>query len=88
MSVARAFELYARGLETITNALSSGLGRQGRFVARKPRTVILVALALVGACAAGFARIHGQSNADKLWCGPLPASEPPYIEAVVLAQVT
>ena len=50
-------------------------------MARRPRTTIVVIALLVAGCAAGWARVHGQSKSDKLWCDtdsalPLPRLTP------------
>lgn len=40
--------------------------------------VLIVMTVLVGASCAGWARIHEESNSDKLWCAYLPGQTPPF----------
>ncbi len=64
----RMWDGYTGTIGLVSSTLSTGLGREGAFVARRPRTTVVVIALLVAGCAAGWARVHGQSKSDKLWC--------------------
>lgn len=65
--MSKVWAAYTGALGTVTSVLSTGLGRQGRAVARRPVTAIGIMLVIIFASCAGWARIHGQSKSEKLW---------------------
>jgi hypothetical protein len=67
--LSRAWHGYLAVMGRVNWGLSTALGKQGRLVARRPVAVLIAVAILVGGCCAGWARIHTQSDSDKLWCG-------------------
>ncbi len=54
--LSKAWQGYVGLTSNANRALGAALGRQGRFVVRRPTAVLIIVTLLVAACSAGWAR--------------------------------